>query len=158
MLKILGAKIINDNKKSSNIVSDLLVLFEVYLQCLTRVVIVLLQFPVALLEERDKRAQWQEIPVLLRRLHESSHPNSDFSKIHSMVMVFKTSLCSHKMHHLKYICIICYQMLSELFVLCRNCHHCCLWRLCHLSQRSAKHHRSRFLQIHIRLTCLEELM
>lgn len=70
-----------------------------------------MQFPVALLEERDKRAQWQEIPVLLRRLHESSHPNSDFSKIHSIVMVFKTSLCSHKMHHLKYICIICYQML-----------------------------------------------
>uniref|UniRef100_A0A671QLY4 Short transient receptor potential channel 4-associated protein-like n=1 Tax=Sinocyclocheilus anshuiensis TaxID=1608454 RepID=A0A671QLY4_9TELE len=55
------------------------------------------QFPVALLEERDKRAQWQGIPVLLRRLHESSHPNSDLSKIHSMVMELSSLLSMEAM-------------------------------------------------------------
>ncbi|XP_017209091.1 transient receptor potential cation channel, subfamily C, member 4 associated protein b isoform X1 [Danio rerio] len=50
------------------------------------------QVPVALLEERDKRAQWQGIPVLLRRLHKSSHPNSDLSKIHSIVMELSSLL------------------------------------------------------------------
>ncbi|KTG05658.1 hypothetical protein cypCar_00000998 [Cyprinus carpio] len=56
-----------------------------------------MQFPVALLEERDKRAQWQGIPVLLRRLHESSHPNSDLSKIHSMVMELSSLLSMEAM-------------------------------------------------------------
>lgn len=73
-----------------------------------------MQFPVALLEDRDKRAQWQGIPVLLRRLHESSHPNSDLSKIHSIVTVLKTSLSVHTMQRLKPICIICDQWLNEL--------------------------------------------
>lgn len=35
--------------------------------------------------ERDKQARWQGIPVLLLRLHESSHPNSDMSQIHNVV-------------------------------------------------------------------------
>ncbi|RXN23540.1 short transient receptor potential channel 4-associated -like protein [Labeo rohita] len=56
-----------------------------------------MQLPVALLEERDKRAQWQGIPVLLRRLHESSHPNSDLSKIHSMVMELSSLLSMEAM-------------------------------------------------------------
>uniref|UniRef100_A0A671K7K4 Short transient receptor potential channel 4-associated protein-like n=1 Tax=Sinocyclocheilus anshuiensis TaxID=1608454 RepID=A0A671K7K4_9TELE len=55
------------------------------------------QFPVALLEDRDKRAQWQGIPVLLRRLHESSHPNSDLSKIHSIVMELSSLLSMEAM-------------------------------------------------------------
>uniref|UniRef100_A0A8C1FB98 Transient receptor potential cation channel, subfamily C, member 4 associated protein b n=1 Tax=Cyprinus carpio carpio TaxID=630221 RepID=A0A8C1FB98_CYPCA len=55
------------------------------------------QFPVALLEDRDKRAQWQGIPVLLRRLHESSHPNSDLSKIHSIVTELSSLLSMEAM-------------------------------------------------------------
>ncbi|XP_051516775.1 short transient receptor potential channel 4-associated protein-like [Myxocyprinus asiaticus] len=55
------------------------------------------QVPVALLEERDKRAQWQGIPVLLRRLHESSHPNSDLTKIHSVVMELSSLLSMEAM-------------------------------------------------------------
>uniref|UniRef100_A0A673IGJ1 Short transient receptor potential channel 4-associated protein-like n=1 Tax=Sinocyclocheilus rhinocerous TaxID=307959 RepID=A0A673IGJ1_9TELE len=55
------------------------------------------QFPVALLEDRDKRAQWQGIPVLLRRLHQSSHPNSDLSKIHSIVMELSSLLSMEAM-------------------------------------------------------------
>ncbi|XP_051517983.1 transient receptor potential cation channel, subfamily C, member 4 associated protein b [Myxocyprinus asiaticus] len=55
------------------------------------------QVPIALLEERDKRAQWQGIPVLLRRLHESSHPNSDLTKIHSMVMELSSLLSMEAM-------------------------------------------------------------
>ncbi|ROL53265.1 Short transient receptor potential channel 4-associated protein [Anabarilius grahami] len=55
------------------------------------------QIPVVLLEERDKRAQWQGIPVLLRRLHESSHPNSDLSKIDSMVMELSSLLSMEAM-------------------------------------------------------------
>ncbi|XP_077070478.1 transient receptor potential cation channel, subfamily C, member 4 associated protein b [Siphateles boraxobius] len=55
------------------------------------------QIPAVLLEERDKRAQWQGIPVLLRRLHESSHPNSDLTKIDSMVMELSSLLSMEAM-------------------------------------------------------------
>ncbi|XP_057175660.1 transient receptor potential cation channel, subfamily C, member 4 associated protein b isoform X2 [Triplophysa rosa] len=55
------------------------------------------QVPVALLEERDKRVKWQGIPALLRRLHESSHPNSDLSNIHSMVMELSSLLSMEAM-------------------------------------------------------------
>ncbi|KAA0706981.1 Short transient receptor potential channel 4-associated protein [Triplophysa tibetana] len=55
------------------------------------------QVPVALLEERDKRVKWQGIPALLRRLHESSHPNSDLSDIHSMVMELSSLLSMEAM-------------------------------------------------------------
>ncbi|XP_055043966.2 transient receptor potential cation channel, subfamily C, member 4 associated protein b [Misgurnus anguillicaudatus] len=55
------------------------------------------QVPVAVLEERDKRVKWQGIPVLLRRLYESSHPNSDLSKIHSMVMELSSLLSMEAM-------------------------------------------------------------
>lgn len=40
-----------------------------------------------LLEERDKKARWQGIPLLLRKLHNSSHINSDLSKSHSVIKV-----------------------------------------------------------------------
>ncbi|KAM3922550.1 LOW QUALITY PROTEIN: short transient receptor potential channel 4-associated protein [Leptodactylus fuscus] len=33
-----------------------------------------------LLKERDKQAKWNSIPLFLSKLHESSHPNSDFSQ------------------------------------------------------------------------------
>lgn len=55
------------------------------------------QVPVALLEERDKRVKWQGIPALLRKLHESSHPNSDLSNIHSMVMELSSLLSMEAM-------------------------------------------------------------
>ncbi|CAB1329679.1 unnamed protein product [Coregonus sp. 'balchen'] len=39
----------------------------------------------ALLQERDQQAQWHGIPVLLQRLYDSSHLNSDLSQIHSII-------------------------------------------------------------------------
>ncbi|KPP79586.1 short transient receptor potential channel 4-associated protein-like [Scleropages formosus] len=41
--------------------------------------------PRALLQERDKRARWHGIPILLQKLYESSHPNSDLSQTHGVV-------------------------------------------------------------------------
>ncbi|KAL1021175.1 hypothetical protein UPYG_G00009770 [Umbra pygmaea] len=43
------------------------------------------EIPEALLKERDHRAQWHGIPVLLRRLYDSSHLNSDLSQIHFII-------------------------------------------------------------------------
>nr|XP_023652427.1 short transient receptor potential channel 4-associated protein-like isoform X2 [Paramormyrops kingsleyae] len=43
------------------------------------------QVPEALLHERDHRARWHGIPILLRRLHEASHPNSDLSRAHAVL-------------------------------------------------------------------------
>lgn len=45
----------------------------------------MLQLPGGLLLERDKRAKWHGIPVLLQKLYESSHPNSDLSHAHSFL-------------------------------------------------------------------------
>uniref|UniRef100_A0A674EEV6 Transient receptor potential cation channel, subfamily C, member 4 associated protein b n=1 Tax=Salmo trutta TaxID=8032 RepID=A0A674EEV6_SALTR len=39
----------------------------------------------ALLQERDQQGQWHGIPVLLQRLYDSSHLNSDLSQIHSII-------------------------------------------------------------------------
>uniref|UniRef100_A0A8B9LK03 Transient receptor potential cation channel, subfamily C, member 4 associated protein a n=1 Tax=Astyanax mexicanus TaxID=7994 RepID=A0A8B9LK03_ASTMX len=50
-----------------------------------------------LLEERDKKARWQGIPLLLRRLHESSHINSDLSKTHSVVKELSSLLSMEAM-------------------------------------------------------------
>lgn len=47
----------------------------------------LCKIPEALLQERDKRARWVGIPVLLQKLYKSSHPNSDLSQIHGVVKV-----------------------------------------------------------------------
>uniref|UniRef100_A0A8B9LJ86 Transient receptor potential cation channel, subfamily C, member 4 associated protein a n=1 Tax=Astyanax mexicanus TaxID=7994 RepID=A0A8B9LJ86_ASTMX len=55
------------------------------------------QFPMDLLEERDKKARWQGIPLLLRRLHESSHINSDLSKTHSVVKELSSLLSMEAM-------------------------------------------------------------
>ncbi|MGH0124494.1 UNVERIFIED_CONTAM: hypothetical protein FKN15_077179 [Acipenser sinensis] len=40
------------------------------------------QIPEALLNERDKKAKWYGIPVLLQKLYESSDPNSDLLQTH----------------------------------------------------------------------------
>uniref|UniRef100_A0AAY4EDL6 Short transient receptor potential channel 4-associated protein n=1 Tax=Denticeps clupeoides TaxID=299321 RepID=A0AAY4EDL6_9TELE len=56
-----------------------------------------LQIPDALLMERDKRARWQGIPVLLKRLYESSHPNSDMTQIHSFVKELSSLLSMEAM-------------------------------------------------------------
>lgn len=47
----------------------------------------MLQIPKALLQERDKRAKWHSIPVLLQELYESSHLNSDLLHTHSVLKV-----------------------------------------------------------------------
>uniref|UniRef100_A0A674B1A9 Transient receptor potential cation channel, subfamily C, member 4 associated protein b n=1 Tax=Salmo trutta TaxID=8032 RepID=A0A674B1A9_SALTR len=39
----------------------------------------------ALLQERDQQAKWHGIPVMLQRLYDSSHLNSDLSQIHSII-------------------------------------------------------------------------
>ncbi|CAB1335989.1 unnamed protein product [Coregonus sp. 'balchen'] len=39
----------------------------------------------ALLQERDHQAQWHGIPVMLQKLYDSSHLNSDLSQIHSII-------------------------------------------------------------------------
>ncbi|KAF7238921.1 Short transient receptor potential channel 4-associated protein, partial [Varanus komodoensis] len=39
----------------------------------------------ALLKERDKQAKWNGIPLLLQKLYENSHPNSDFSQCQSIL-------------------------------------------------------------------------
>uniref|UniRef100_A0A8C8SCA1 Transient receptor potential cation channel subfamily C member 4 associated protein n=1 Tax=Pelusios castaneus TaxID=367368 RepID=A0A8C8SCA1_9SAUR len=39
----------------------------------------------ALLKERDKLAKWNGIPLLLQKLYENSHPNSDFSECQSIL-------------------------------------------------------------------------
>ncbi|KAG8565767.1 hypothetical protein GDO81_012969 [Engystomops pustulosus] len=38
-----------------------------------------------LLKERDKQAKWNSIPLLLRKLYEGSHPNSDFSQCQAIL-------------------------------------------------------------------------
>uniref|UniRef100_A0A8C2UHT5 Transient receptor potential cation channel subfamily C member 4 associated protein n=1 Tax=Coturnix japonica TaxID=93934 RepID=A0A8C2UHT5_COTJA len=43
------------------------------------------QITEALLKERDKQAKWNGIPLLLQKLYEHSHPNSDFSQCQSIL-------------------------------------------------------------------------
>ncbi|XP_012672167.1 short transient receptor potential channel 4-associated protein [Clupea harengus] len=55
------------------------------------------QIPETLLLERDKQARWHGIPVLLRRLYESSRPNSDMSQIHNVVKEMSSLLSMEAM-------------------------------------------------------------
>lgn len=55
-------------------------------------VLPLLQITEALLKERDKQAKWNGIPLLLQKLYEHSHPNSDFSQCQSILKVLSTLL------------------------------------------------------------------
>ncbi|XP_061297821.1 short transient receptor potential channel 4-associated protein isoform X2 [Pezoporus flaviventris] len=43
------------------------------------------QITEALLKERDKQAKWSGIPLLLQKLYQHSHPNSDFSQCQSIL-------------------------------------------------------------------------
>lgn len=52
----------------------------------------LLQITEALLKERDKQAKWNGIPLLLQKLYEHSHPNSDFSQCQSILKVVSTTV------------------------------------------------------------------
>lgn len=45
------------------------------------------QLPDVLLQERDKRAKWHGIPVLVQELYESSHLNSDFTRTQAVLKV-----------------------------------------------------------------------
>ncbi|KAI6074144.1 Short transient receptor potential channel 4-associated protein isoform X2 [Aix galericulata] len=47
----------------------------------------ILKITEALLKERDKQAKWNGIPLLLQKLYEHSHPNSDFSQCQSILKV-----------------------------------------------------------------------
>lgn len=47
----------------------------------------ILQITGALLKERDKQAKWNGIPLLLQKLYETSHANSDFSQCQSILKV-----------------------------------------------------------------------
>lgn len=44
-----------------------------------------LQLPAGLLQESDKHNKWYGIPVLLQKLYDSSHPNSDLLQAHSFL-------------------------------------------------------------------------
>uniref|UniRef100_A0A8C6LSH5 Transient receptor potential cation channel, subfamily C, member 4 associated protein a n=1 Tax=Nothobranchius furzeri TaxID=105023 RepID=A0A8C6LSH5_NOTFU len=55
------------------------------------------QLPGGLLQERDKHAKWHGIPVLLQKLYESSHPNSDLSHAHSFLKVLSSQLSMEAM-------------------------------------------------------------
>ncbi|KAJ8257843.1 hypothetical protein GJAV_G00190330 [Gymnothorax javanicus] len=55
------------------------------------------QIPEALLQERDKQARWHGIPILLQRLFESSHPNSDLSQTHGVVKEMSSLLSMEAM-------------------------------------------------------------
>ncbi|MFT7800820.1 short transient receptor potential channel 4-associated protein [Arapaima gigas] len=55
------------------------------------------QIPRALLQERDKQARWHGIPILLQKLYESSHPNSDLSQIHGVVKELSSLLSMEAM-------------------------------------------------------------
>ncbi|KAG9332587.1 hypothetical protein JZ751_014685 [Albula glossodonta] len=55
------------------------------------------QVPEALLQERDKRARWHGIPILLQKLYESSHPNSDLSQTHGVVKELSSLLSMEAM-------------------------------------------------------------
>ncbi|KTF81208.1 hypothetical protein cypCar_00003034 [Cyprinus carpio] len=55
------------------------------------------QLPEALLQERDKRAKWHGIPVLLQELYESSHLNSDFTRTHTVLKELSSLLSMEAM-------------------------------------------------------------
>ncbi|XP_062871370.1 transient receptor potential cation channel, subfamily C, member 4 associated protein b [Trichomycterus rosablanca] len=55
------------------------------------------QIPVDLLEERDRKARWRGIPLLLRKLHNSTHINSDLSNSHSVVKELSSLLSMEAM-------------------------------------------------------------
>uniref|UniRef100_A0A671R5N7 Short transient receptor potential channel 4-associated protein-like n=1 Tax=Sinocyclocheilus anshuiensis TaxID=1608454 RepID=A0A671R5N7_9TELE len=55
------------------------------------------QLPEALLQERDKRAKWHGIPVLLQELYESSHLNSDFTHTHTVLKELSSLLSMEAM-------------------------------------------------------------
>ncbi|XP_051529100.1 short transient receptor potential channel 4-associated protein-like [Myxocyprinus asiaticus] len=55
------------------------------------------QLSEALLKERDKRAKWHGIPVLLQELYESSHLNSDFTRTHDVLKELSSLLSMEAM-------------------------------------------------------------
>ncbi|KTF82152.1 hypothetical protein cypCar_00013549 [Cyprinus carpio] len=55
------------------------------------------QLPESLLQERDKRAKWHGIPVLLQELYESSHLNSDYTRTHIVLKELSSLLSMEAM-------------------------------------------------------------
>uniref|UniRef100_A0A8C7YAC8 Transient receptor potential cation channel, subfamily C, member 4 associated protein a n=1 Tax=Oryzias sinensis TaxID=183150 RepID=A0A8C7YAC8_9TELE len=50
------------------------------------------QLPAGLLQESDKHNKWYGIPVLLQKLYDSSHPNSDLLQAHSFLKILSSRL------------------------------------------------------------------
>ncbi|KAI1890237.1 hypothetical protein AGOR_G00151650 [Albula goreensis] len=55
------------------------------------------QLPEALLQERESRARWHGIPLLLQKLHQSSHPNSDLTQAHEVLKELSSLLSMEAM-------------------------------------------------------------
>ncbi|XP_028667438.1 LOW QUALITY PROTEIN: short transient receptor potential channel 4-associated protein-like [Erpetoichthys calabaricus] len=55
------------------------------------------QLPEALLYERDKKAKWHGIPVLLQKLYENSYPNCDLSQVHGVIKEISSLLSMEAM-------------------------------------------------------------
>ncbi|XP_016420136.1 short transient receptor potential channel 4-associated protein-like [Sinocyclocheilus rhinocerous] len=55
------------------------------------------QLPEALLKERDKRAKWHGIPILLQELYESSQLNSDYTRTHTVLKELSSLLSMEAM-------------------------------------------------------------
>ncbi|KAG2461397.1 TP4AP protein, partial [Polypterus senegalus] len=55
------------------------------------------QIPEALLYERDKKAKWHGIPVLLQKLYENSHPNCDLSQVYGVIKEISSLLSMEAM-------------------------------------------------------------
>ncbi|KAK1799682.1 hypothetical protein P4O66_006220, partial [Electrophorus voltai] len=55
------------------------------------------QLPEALLQERDNRARWHGIPVLVQELYASSHLNSDFSRTRTVLKELSSLLSMEAM-------------------------------------------------------------
>ncbi|XP_041080693.1 short transient receptor potential channel 4-associated protein-like [Polyodon spathula] len=55
------------------------------------------QIPEVLLNERDKKAKWYGIPVLLQKLYESSHANSDLLQTHVFLKEISSLLSKEAM-------------------------------------------------------------
>ncbi|XP_005986734.1 short transient receptor potential channel 4-associated protein isoform X2 [Latimeria chalumnae] len=59
------------------------------------------QIPEILLKERDKKAKWNGIPLLLKKLYETSHPNSDLSQCQSILKEISPLLSTEAMVYVR---------------------------------------------------------
>lgn len=154
LLKVFSAKIVNDNKRSNN--AYIWNVFTELEQCCVCVVECRFLWlcwrrEIKELNGREYLCYWGDFmrAAILTVISPRLTAWSWYSKCHLFIQ--NASPETHLYHLWSDVnwVVLC---------VCRSCRHCCLWRPCHLSQRSVKRHKSRFRPIHIRLICLEELM